>query len=89
MTAPAAAVPHTHHPSPQQQHNSQMNPRPKYAMFGPYRLLRTIGEGEFGKVKLAVHTDDSKEVAIKLIKKENIETPSRRSKLMREISILQ
>ncbi|KAI9328042.1 kinase-like domain-containing protein [Zopfochytrium polystomum] len=58
-------------------------------MLGPYRLLRTIGEGEFGKVKLAVHTDDTAEVAIKLIKKENIETPSRRSKLLREISILQ
>ncbi|KAJ3413988.1 hypothetical protein HDV05_007195 [Chytridiales sp. JEL 0842] len=58
-------------------------------MFGPYRLLRTLGEGEFGKVKLAVHTEDNKEVAIKLIKKESIESPNRRSKLMREISILQ
>ncbi|KAJ3033664.1 hypothetical protein HDV00_005985 [Rhizophlyctis rosea] len=58
-------------------------------MFGPYKLQRTIGEGEFGKVKLAVHYDTGKEVAIKLIKKENIESPNRRAKLMREISILQ
>ncbi|KAI8853045.1 kinase-like domain-containing protein [Chytridium lagenaria] len=57
-------------------------------MFGPYRLIRTIGEGEFGKVKLAVHMDTNKEVAIK-IKKENIESPNRRSKLMREITVLQ
>ncbi|KAJ3199455.1 hypothetical protein HDU67_002814, partial [Dinochytrium kinnereticum] len=61
----------------------------KYAMFGPYRLIRTIGEGEFGKVKLAIHMDTNKEVAIKLIKKENIESPGRRSKLMREITVLQ
>ncbi|KAJ3071569.1 hypothetical protein HK102_006407, partial [Quaeritorhiza haematococci] len=60
-----------------------------YSLFGPYRLIRTIGEGEFGKVKLAFHTDTNREVAIKLIKKENIESLSRRSKLMREISILQ
>ncbi|KAJ3288982.1 hypothetical protein HK104_007824 [Borealophlyctis nickersoniae] len=61
----------------------------QHANFGPYRLHRTLGEGEFGKVKLAVHLETGKEVAIKLIKKENIESPSRRSKLMREISILQ
>ncbi|KNC99827.1 CAMK/CAMKL/KIN4 protein kinase [Spizellomyces punctatus DAOM BR117] len=63
--------------------------RKQHSLFGPYKLGRTLGEGEFGKVKLAVHLETKKEVAIKLIKKENIEQPTRRAKLMREISILQ
>ncbi|KAJ3161965.1 hypothetical protein HDU86_005663 [Geranomyces michiganensis] len=63
--------------------------RRPHGLFGPYKLSRTLGEGEFGKVKLATHTETGKQVAIKLIKKENIEQPSRRAKLMREISLLQ
>ncbi|KAI8909594.1 kinase-like domain-containing protein [Gorgonomyces haynaldii] len=61
----------------------------QYNAFGPYKLSKTIGEGEFGKVKLAYHQDTGKEVAIKLIKKESIQQPNRHNKLMREISILQ
>jgi serine/threonine protein kinase len=30
--------------------------------FGPYKLLKTLGEGEFGKVKLAVHHVSKKSV---------------------------
>ncbi|KAI8904575.1 hypothetical protein DFJ77DRAFT_244216 [Powellomyces hirtus] len=63
--------------------------RRPHGLFGPYKLSRTLGEGEFGKVKLATHTETGKQVAIKLIKKENIEQPNRRAKLMREISLLQ
>ncbi|KAJ3315246.1 hypothetical protein HDV04_003639 [Boothiomyces sp. JEL0838] len=66
-----------------------------YNAFGPYRLARTIGQGgcffltlEFGKVKLAYHIRTNKEIAIKLIKKENIQNPTRREKLIREIDIL-
>ncbi|KAJ2842976.1 hypothetical protein IWW36_005716, partial [Coemansia brasiliensis] len=33
----------------------------KNAFFGPYLLLQTIGEGEFAKVKLAMHKDTSEE----------------------------
>ncbi|KAJ3146900.1 hypothetical protein HDU89_005930 [Geranomyces variabilis] len=65
------------------------NSKRPHGLFGPYKLSRTLGEGEFGKVKLATHTETGKQVAIKLIKKENIEQPSRRAKLMREISLLQ
>ncbi|KAJ3200251.1 hypothetical protein HDU82_009061 [Entophlyctis luteolus] len=61
----------------------------KPAMIGPWRLLRTIGEGEFGKVKLAVHQDSQAEVAIKLCKKTQIvAVPNGYTKLMREISTL-
>lgn len=29
---------------------------------GPYLLLQTLGEGEFGKVKLGIHTETGQEV---------------------------
>ncbi|CDH56459.1 pkinase-domain-containing protein [Lichtheimia corymbifera JMRC:FSU:9682] len=60
----------------------------KPTLFGPYLLLHTLGEGEFGKVKLGIHIDSSQEVAIKLIKKDNIDSSTRMSKVEREISVL-
>ncbi|PKC12376.1 Pkinase-domain-containing protein [Rhizophagus irregularis] len=57
-------------------------------MFGPYLLLQTLGEGEFGKVKLGMHVDTNEEVAIKLIRKESVDTPSRLTKIEREIGVL-
>ncbi|KAJ3274635.1 hypothetical protein HDV01_002477 [Terramyces sp. JEL0728] len=56
--------------------------------FGPYRLGRTIGEGEFGKVKLGYHITSGEEVAIKFIKKDSVTTTEKRFKLQREIGIL-
>ncbi|OZJ02142.1 hypothetical protein BZG36_05229, partial [Bifiguratus adelaidae] len=61
---------------------------PRKAMFGPYLLLQTVGEGEFGKVKLGVHVETGAEVAIKLIKKENVDSTARLNKVEREISVL-
>ncbi|KAJ3073690.1 hypothetical protein HDU98_000897 [Podochytrium sp. JEL0797] len=61
----------------------------RYAVFGGiYMLIRTVGQGEFGKVKLAVNVNTSKQVAVKLTKTELL-TADRRQRLMREISILQ
>ncbi|KAJ2869169.1 hypothetical protein FB639_004784, partial [Coemansia asiatica] len=62
--------------------------KPKNTFFGPYLLLQTIGEGEFAKVKLALHRDSGEEVAIKLIKKESIDTEVKLSKIKREIAAL-
>ncbi|ORY97418.1 kinase-like domain-containing protein, partial [Syncephalastrum racemosum] len=56
---------------------------------GPYLLLQTLGEGEFGKVKLGIHTETGQEFAIKLIRKETIGfSASRLSKVEREIHAL-
>ncbi|KAI9278895.1 kinase-like domain-containing protein [Phascolomyces articulosus] len=56
---------------------------------GPYLLLQTLGEGEFGKVKLGIHTETGQEFAIKLIRKETVGfSASRLSKVEREIHAL-
>ncbi|KAI8145956.1 kinase-like domain-containing protein, partial [Fennellomyces sp. T-0311] len=60
----------------------------KPTVFGPYLLLHTLGEGEFGKVKLGIHIESGQEVAIKLIKKDHIDSSSRMTKVEREISVL-
>ncbi|EIW69143.1 hypothetical protein TREMEDRAFT_31483, partial [Tremella mesenterica DSM 1558] len=56
--------------------------------FGPYVLLHTLGEGEFGKVKLGVHTEFGVEVAIKLIRRGSLDDEVRASKVEREIDVL-
>ena len=49
------------------------------ASVGTYKLGRTIGEGAFGKVKLAVHKMTGQKVAVKIVDK--IHAPA----LVREI----
>ncbi|RCI07316.1 hypothetical protein CU098_001492 [Rhizopus stolonifer] len=60
----------------------------KQNKLGPYNLLQTLGEGEFGKVKLGIHSETGEEVAIKLIRKDGAGSDSRINKVEREISIL-
>ena len=61
----------------------------KEVRFDEYMLGQTLGEGEFGKVKLGWKTDGSVQVAIKLIRRESLGTnPSRLPKINREIKIL-
>lgn len=61
----------------------------KETTFGQYILGQTLGEGEFGKVKLGWKRDGSIQVAIKLIRRESLgSNPSRLPKIYREISIL-
>ena len=61
----------------------------KETTFGQYVLGQTLGEGEFGKVKLGWKKDGSVQVAIKLIRRESLgSNPNRLPKIYREISIL-
>jgi hypothetical protein len=57
--------------------------------FGPYILLQTLGEGEFGKVKLGLHSHWAEEVAVKLIRRGNLENDVRMQKIRREIAVLE
>ncbi|XP_041353009.1 MAP/microtubule affinity-regulating kinase 3-like isoform X3 [Gigantopelta aegis] len=54
---------------------------------GKYRLIKTIGKGNFAKVKLAKHVPTSREVAIKIIDKTQL-NPSSLQKLFREVRIM-
>lgn len=54
---------------------------------GKYRLLKTIGKGNFAKVKLAKHIPTGKEVAIKIIDKTQL-SPGSLQKLFREVRIM-
>ncbi|KAG8001775.1 MAP/microtubule affinity-regulating kinase 4, partial [Nibea albiflora] len=54
---------------------------------GNYRLLKTIGKGNFAKVKLARHILTGKEVAIKIIDKTQL-NPTSLVKLFREVRIM-
>ena len=87
ITSPAALQYFAAHPRRQQVH------------FGNYLLLQTLGEGEFGKVKLGVHKEWGEEVAVKLIKRDRVvgngsagdqsgKDPSKMSKVEREIQVL-
>lgn len=61
----------------------------KTSRFGDYYLGHTIGEGEFGKVKLGWKHDDRVQVAIKLIRRDSVGgNPSRLAKIYREVNIL-
>ncbi|OAA55319.1 Serine/threonine-protein kinase KIN4 [Niveomyces insectorum RCEF 264] len=63
--------------------------REKQIKFGDYILGNTIGEGEFGKVKLGWKQEGGVQVAIKLIKKDALgNNPTRMAKIMREVNIL-
>ena len=64
------------------------HPRRPVMGFGPYVLLQTLGEGEFGKVKLGVHSEYGVEVAIKLIRRGSLDDEVRAGKVEREIDVL-
>ena len=64
------------------------HPRRQIPKFGPYLLLQTLGEGEFGKVKLGLHSIWGEEVAVKLIRRGNIDSSVRMGKVEREIEVL-
>lgn len=71
------------------QDHSKSEGSAKRTKFGNYILGQTLGEGEFGKVKMGWKRDSSVEVAIKLIRRETLGSNSNRlAKIYREIHIL-
>ncbi|CAM9384324.1 unnamed protein product [Laminaria digitata] len=55
---------------------------------GKYEIGRTIGEGTFGKVKLAINTDTGDKMAIKVLDKSIIQRQNMGPQVKREISIM-
>jgi len=54
---------------------------------GVYKIIKTLGKGNFAKVKLAIHLPTGREVAIKVIDKTPLNS-SAREKLYREVKIM-
>ncbi|KAF2259800.1 Pkinase-domain-containing protein [Lojkania enalia] len=71
------------------QDHSKSEGSAKRSRFGNYILGQTLGEGEFGKVKMGWKKDSNIEVAIKLIRRETLgSNQNRLQKIYREIHIL-
>lgn len=67
-----------------QSSNNHTRWRAPEEQIGKYRLLKTIGKGNFAKVKLAKHVPTGREVAIKIIDKTQL-NPTSLQKLFREV----
>ncbi|KAI8099229.1 kinase-like domain-containing protein [Halteromyces radiatus] len=55
---------------------------------GQYQIIKTIGTGSFGKVKLAVHAVTNQKVALKFINRKKIATMDMSGRVKREIQYL-
>jgi carbon catabolite-derepressing protein kinase len=70
----------------------QMEPAPQKKMeqrIGAYSVIRTLGEGSFGKVKLAVHRVTGQQVALKIIARKKLISRDMAGRVEREIEYLQ
>eukprot|EP00123_Amoebidium_parasiticum_P015227 comp22842_c0_seq1/m.35986 comp22842_c0_seq1/g.35986 ORF comp22842_c0_seq1/g.35986 comp22842_c0_seq1/m.35986 type:complete len:754 (-) comp22842_c0_seq1:841-3102(-) len=67
--------------------SSSSSSGPTVQVVGNYRLMKTIGRGNFAKVKLAEHTLTGEQVAVKVIDKTALQA-STLSKLFREVRIM-
>lgn len=56
---------------------------------GQYNVIRTLGEGSFGKVKLAIHRVSGQKVALKIIARQKLVTRDMAGRIEREIQYLQ
>ncbi|KAK8014192.1 hypothetical protein PG990_007488 [Apiospora arundinis] len=59
------------------------------ARVGQYNIIRTLGEGSFGKVKLAVHRSTGQQVALKIIARKKLISRDMVGRVEREIEYLQ
>ena len=56
---------------------------------GQYKILETLGEGSFGKVKLAVHQVTGQKVALKIISRRKLMARDMAGRIERDIQYLQ
>jgi len=66
----------------------QLFKKEKKDTLSAYTIIKDLGEGTFGKVKLASHNHTKEKVAIKILEKNKILDESDRERVSREIQIL-
>lgn len=78
-------------PAPGPDHRLADGPKQQKAeqRIGAYQIIRTLGEGSFGKVKLAVHRTTGQEVALKIIARRKLISRDMAGRVEREIEYLQ
>jgi carbon catabolite-derepressing protein kinase len=100
---PRPASQHASSPSssPSPQHSTRSPQRPSASKqptridhkpesrLGQYRIIKTVGEGSFGKVKLAIHEVTGQKVALKMISRKNLTSRDMAGRVEREIAYLQ
>ncbi|KAK6432736.1 Protein kinase, partial [Oleoguttula sp. CCFEE 5521] len=65
-------------------------PNPHFsARLSQYTMIKTLGEGSFGKVKLAIHQSSGQQVALKIISRRKLVTRDMAGRIEREIQYLQ
>jgi carbon catabolite-derepressing protein kinase len=72
----------------------QMDSQPKdkskaEQRIGAYKVIRTLGEGSFGKVRLAIHNGTGQQVALKIIARKKLISRDMAGRVEREIEYLQ
>lgn len=63
-------------------------PKPTDHRIGKYQVIKTLGEGSFGKVKLAQHLTTGQKVALKIINRKTLAKSDMQGRIEREISYL-
>ena len=73
-------------------HHRSVEPPPQKKAeqrIGAYHIIRTLGEGSFGKVKLATHRIMNQQVALKIIARKKLISRDMAGRVEREIEYLQ
>ncbi len=70
-------------------HPQQERIRPTDSRLDQYTIVRTLGEGSFGKVKLAIHKSTKQNVALKIISRKKLISRDMSGRVEREIEFLQ
>lgn len=85
----------TQHQQPAQLSQHSKIPPPAHLVhkaahrLGEYDIIKTLGEGSFGKVKLAVHHRLGHKVALKIISRKSLMGRDMQGRVEREIQYLQ
>jgi carbon catabolite-derepressing protein kinase len=72
-----------------EQKSVEPTPQKAEQRIGAYHVIRTLGEGSFGKVKLAVHRTTNQQVALKIIARKKLISRDMAGRVEREIEYLQ
>ncbi|KAH3680303.1 hypothetical protein WICMUC_000370 [Wickerhamomyces mucosus] len=69
-------------------HDEKPDFNPPGGKIGKYQIIKTLGEGSFGKVKLAYHLTTGQKVALKIINRKTLAKSDMQGRIEREISYL-